>query len=379
MGLKLMIWRLYTRLMQMVFPKERIWLYGDRLDSTDNAFYQFQYDTEQKDNVVRYYLWGSGALPKALQKYKKQVVIFGSLRHKLLYLRCEKILSSFSQFSLIHPFSRPAVKGLSKATRFEVLYLQHGVLHAKLPDLYHRDNLPCERMVISTAFERQNMLENYGFEEKDLLLTGMARYDFLRPEKKPQRRILYSPSWRKNLIGPLIRNVREPYYNTLFTSRYFNELQAFLNSPRLAALLEKHNLTLDFQSHPIFRVYDGTFMINNPRVRIGGAADLNPYQVMITDYSSIALDFVYLERPLLYFVPDYQNFLEGQTHSYSELHIPLEEAFGPLAETEEGLLAELEALAARDFAPAPVYAQRMHEFFSDRNATHRKALYDTLI
>lgn len=378
MGFKQKLLRLYARWMRRIRAGERIWLYVDRLDGTDNALYQFQHDITQEDGVERYYVYGRGTVPELAGKYKRRVLTFASLRHKLLYLRCEKIISSFSQFSLIHPFSRPAVKYFRPDTRFEVIYLQHGVLHAKLPALYHRKNIPCDRMVISTEFERRNMTENYGFAEHDLIFTGMARYDFLHPERAPERRILYAPSWRKNLIGEYKNNQREPLYDDFLASLYFRQVQAFLNSPRLAEFLERHDLTLDVQNHPIFRCYSGMFLIESPRVRLGGAPDLNPYQVMITDYSSIALDFVYLQRPLLYFVPDYQDFLAGRTHSYNELHIPLEEAFGPLAQTEEELLAALEDLAARGFAPAPEHKQRMDEFFANREDTHRKALYDTL-
>ena len=380
MGLKLKLLRLYARVMRKLRPGEKIWLYIDRLDSTDNAFYQFQHDLEQRDGVARYYICESpDKLAGATGEQRRRALAFGSRRHKLLYLRASKIITAFSQYSLIHPFSREAVKALGGSAHFEVIYLQHGVLHAKLEFLYHKKNIPCDRMVISTDFERLNMVANYGFDVKELIETGMARYDFLFPERPPERRILLSPSWRKNLIGEFVQNKREPLYEKFLASRYFTETQAFLNSPRLAEFLEKHDLTLDFQSHPIFRGYDGLFLIDSPRVHLGGAPDLNPYLAMITDYSSIALDFVYLERPLLYFVPDYEDFLAGRTHSYQELHIPLEEAFGPLAQTQDELMAALEELAARDFAPEAVYWERMHGFFECREAVHRRGLYEVLM
>ncbi|MCL2494577.1 MAG: CDP-glycerol glycerophosphotransferase family protein [Oscillospiraceae bacterium] len=383
--LKIILLALYARLMRRLRPGERVWLYTDRLDSVDNAFWQFQHDLAQRDGVRRFYVCEKPDKLDAPEKERKHAIAFGSWKHRLLYLRCEKILTSFSQYSIIHPFGKPTVKALGDVLRFEVIYLQHGVLHARLEALYHKKNIPCDRMVISTDFERLNMVSNYGFGVGELICTGMARYDLLLPARPPERRILLSPSWRQNLIGPFVENRRQPLHEAFLSSRYFTETQAFLNSPRLAAFLEQHGLTLDFQSHPIFRGYDSLFLIDpapeghSPRVHLGGAPDLNPYLAMITDYSSIALDFVYLERPLLYFVPDYEDFLAGRTHSYKELHIPLEGAFGPLARTQEALLDALEALAARDFAPEELHRERMSAFFHSREATHRKALYDVLI
>ena len=98
---------------------------------------------------------------------------------------------------------------------------------------------------------------------------------------------------------------------------------------------------------------------------------------MITDYSSIVFDFVYLQRPILYFVPDYEQFRAGVTHSYFKLDLPLEEGFGEVTETADELVSCLEKLAANKFVPEKVYDDRMKNFFITKE-NHCEKLYELL-
>ena len=138
-------------------------------------------------------------------------------------------------------------------------------------------------------------------------------------------------------------------------------------------------MTLDFKNHPIFADYDKLFDVKNPRVRVTqDKNEMQDYLAMITDYSSIVFDFVYLNRPILYFVPDYEQFRAGVTHGYNMLDLPLEEGFGDVTENCEQLLEALEYLAANDFVPKPVYAERTEKFFTSRANDHASTLYEAV-
>ena len=84
-------------------------------------------------------------------------------------------------------------------------------------------------------------------------------------------------------------------------------------------MLEKNDLYLDFKNHPIFKCYNHLFDIKNDRVCTDNFdTNMDEYRLMITDYSSIVFDSVYLNCPVLYFVPDYELFLAGVSHNYSK-------------------------------------------------------------
>ena len=251
--------------------------------------------------------------------------------------------------------------------------------HNFLPLLYTKEKANVDKVVISSEFERENFKKIYNFNESELIMSGMPRFDTIDTEKKAQRKILFSPSWRKNLIGEYENNTRVLYVDKFKESVFYKEINAFLNSEKLAEILEKYDLTLDFKNHPIFADYDKLFEVSNPRVRVTqDKNEMQDYLAMITDYSSIVFDFVYLNRPIVYFVPDYEQFKAGITHGYNQLDLPLEEGFGDVNENFEQLTESIEYLASHNFEPKPVYAERMENFFVSRKKDHAESLYNAV-
>ena len=372
---------LYRKMSKRFKKEEEIWLYCDRENIFDNAYYQFLHDFEKNDGIKRYYIIDNLKEKSRYfnSKQKKYLVNFKSLKHKILFLNCSKIFTSFNSLSIFSPFDGLPLKWYSDITDYEIIYLQHGILHARLPLLYTKEKANIDKVVISSEFERENFKRIYNFKESDLIMSGMPRFDAIDTEKKAQRRILFSPSWRKNLIGEYENNTRELFEDKFLVSPFYTQINEFLNSEKLAQLLEKYDLTIDFKNHPIFRDYDRFFDVKNPRVRVTqDKNEMQDYLAMITDYSSIVFDFVYLNRPILYFVPDYEQFKAGITHNYNLLDLPLEEGFGDVTQTCDELLASLEYLCKNNFEPKPVYGERMEKFFNSRAKDHAAMLYEAV-
>jgi CDP-glycerol glycerophosphotransferase len=79
---------------------------------------------------------------------------------------------------------------------------------------------------------------------------------------------------------------------------------------------------------------------------------------VITDYSSVMFDYADLDRPMVFHVPDYEDYVGKSRGSYFDL---AEVAPGPLTRTEEELftaLTDLDALKDR-------YAER-HRAFAEQ-------------
>lgn len=371
----------YRKIAEKNATDKRIWLYIDREGIFDNAYQQFVHDFNINNGIERYYVVDN--LKKDDTHFtsaqKKRLVKFKSFKHKMLFFNCEKVLTSFNSLSIMSPFDGLPLRWYSDIIKCEFVYLQHGILHARLPMLYTKDKANVDKVVISSEFERENFKRIYNFKDADLLASGMPRFDAMATDVKPGKKLLFSPSWRKNLIGNYENNTRQLFEDRFLASSFYKEINAFLNSPELAALLEKYDYTLDFKNHPIFRDYDRYFKVDNPRIRVTQEIDeMQNYALMITDYSSIVFDFVYLGRPIMYFVPDYEMFRAGVTHDYNSLDLPLEEAFGPLSVNAQGLLSDLEKLIKNNMEPDEVYLKRCREFFITKS-DHCKKLYELLI
>ncbi|MBO5859469.1 MAG: CDP-glycerol glycerophosphotransferase family protein, partial [Clostridia bacterium] len=143
--------------------------------------------------------------------------------------------------------------------------------------------------------------------------------------------------------------------------------------------LEKYDLYLDFKNHPIFKCYNPLFEVTNKRVCLDGFdTNQDEYRLMITDYSSIVFDSVYMNCPIIYFVPDYDQFKAGVSHGYRKLDLPLEEGFGPFTRTADELLDSLEKYAADNFVPVDPYKGRMENFFLHKDTDCRERLYKAI-
>lgn len=376
---------LYNRMLALSVKKntERIWIYLDRYGIFDNAYYQFRHDFGKNDGVKRYYIINDCDLDAAEEKFteeeRKNLVVFHSAQHKKLYFCCEKLITGFSNLSNVCPFGGAAMRWYTDLTKFEMIYLQHGILHASLMKMYAREFCVVDRVTVSSGFEVKNFTENYGYTEDQMIRSCMPRYDKMEISGEKKNRILFSPSWRSNLIGNLIDNDREELPDIFVQSDFFKQVSAFLNSEKLHDMLEKNDLYLDFQNHPIFKCYNHLFKITNDRVSTEKTdTKQDEYRLMITDYSSIVFDSVYLNCPIIYFVPDYDLFLAGVSHNYRKLDLPLEDGFGPFAHDADELVAYLEEYIKNGFVPCEPYASRMKDFFLYRDNNCCDRLYEAI-
>lgn len=357
-----------------------IWIYQDSGDILDNGYYQFKHDFK-KDKTKRFYVYNQpkkAIKEKFTKEERKYLVKYRSLKHKILFLNSDYIITSYAETKTYMPF-RINKKAYCYITHYKLVYLQHGVLLAKLLNLYSKEYSKIDKFVISTNFEKENLIKNYHYNESDLIEAGMPRYDFQDLYKVPQNKIIYCPSWRANLIGyHNNKGKRDINEKEFLNSIYYCEINKFLNSKELEEILTKNNLTLDVKLHPIFKPYQNYFKINNKNINIiSGEVRLEDYKLFITDFSSYQFDFARLNRPILYYVPDMDPFKAG-LHSFRELNLEYKDAFGPLTLNYNDCIENIEKVIKNEFRSEKIYQDRMEGLFIFKDKEQRKRIYEKL-
>ena len=362
------------------YHDKKIWLYYDCSGvEKDNGYYQFCNDIKKDDGITRFYIYANGiAEHKYLfEGFKESVIEFGSTIHKLLFLASDRIITAYIEDKNINPFANDEYSLVKRFVNHQVVYLQHGILHAHLPWKYAPGRIGADRIVVSSNYELENFHNTYHFPEYMLVPSGMSRFEIIDKNCPQTEKILFAPSWRNHLIGAAVGNKWTLTESAFLSSDYFKGINSFLNNRQLETILEKYGLTLDFKIHPIFVPYLPLFENTNERVNfITEQIKEEEYKIVITDFSSFIFDFVYLKRPIIYYVPDYTDFKAGM-NQYWELDIPFDKAFGKLVLTENALIKEIEKICINGFEAEEIYKERAQGFFIE-NSSCTEELYKYL-
>lgn len=360
---------------------KKIWIYSDRVGVFDNAYIQFKHDLKIKDGIKRYYAL-DGNIHKCKDKFngkeRKHVLKFGSLKHKILFMKSDKIITSFSNLQEYCPLSTN-FQYYKDVFKYDLIYLQHGVLHATYIKTYSKEFTPIDKILISSEFERDNFINKYKYSEKDLICTEMPRFDEQVINTTPENKIIFAPSWRYYLMGKMVDRKRSINKDKFMKSTYYKEIIKFLTDEKLLTVLNQNNLIIDFKLHPIFEPYKNCFnKIINKNITVSiGNTDLTKYKAFITDFSSFQFDYVNIGRPIIYFVPDMKEFKAG-LHAYRELDLKHEDAFGKLCLTGTEAVNEVTKLINNNFQMEPIYKRRMDTFFF-KVKNRKDELYKALI
>ena len=222
---------------------------------------------------------------------------------------------------------------------------------------------------VASRMEQDHKAE-WGFPRSKLPITGLARWDAMlnaRTDGSAQRNrplILYAPTSR-------------PWHSDADVSPTgaFGPVYDFLQSDGLRSLLDAGAFDLAVYFHQITRyrfgsldwlpegAYPATSEASLPNL-IAGAS------LVISDYSSILWDALYLDTPVCFFQFDREAH-ERERGSYIDLSTRL---FGPNVGTVSELITEIEAAASDGFQMLPWvedrqrWQERAFEFRGPGNA-----------
>ena len=169
----------------------------------DNGFYFFKYCMEnlpesEKDRI--YYVIDKKAPDyQYVRQYGRHVLNFLSLKH-MVYLMGARVLISSDTKAHAYAWHSPNSIYRNMLKRKENVFLQHGVIAFKCchQGLRKKSVNASNLFVVSSDVEKKIILDKFGYDDSEVIVTGLARWDVLEDKSVGQEReILLMPTWRK--------------------------------------------------------------------------------------------------------------------------------------------------------------------------------------
>lgn len=361
--------RIFYLLLYPYYKNKRIWLFMDKIESADdNAEHLYRYAITQNDSIKKYF-----TLDKNSKDFKRlsklpNLVPFNSLKHKLMYFFAEKIISSHPDDEILNPVINKNESSYAGLITSDKIFLQHGVTKDNVSVWLKKFEKNVKLITTVSDKEKESFIdEGYNYNENIIKVLGFPRFDNLE-KTETKKQILIMPSWRKKLLYASNDQIKE--------SQFFKNINALINNLDLIEIAQKYNYKIIFKPHP--RVYDFIELFDtNEYITI----DQNTtYQdlfkdsdLLITDYSSVAFDFAYTEKPVIYYqyANDY-NFEEGY-FKYKTM------GFGEVTDNQKELTDTVEDYLKNNCEMKDKYVKRVHSFYKYKDKNNSKRVYDAIL
>ncbi|RTJ90591.1 CDP-glycerol glycerophosphotransferase family protein [Campylobacter jejuni] len=355
---------------QKRLPKSNIWLLMDRdYEADDNAEHLYRYIMQNHpEQEIIFALRKESSDWKRLEKEGFALVDFGSFKFERIIKKSSKVICSHTDEYLMRYIT----------SRQQFIFLQHGVILNDLSRWLNSKKI--DLFVTSTQAEYDSMVNDYNrykFGKKEVLLTGLARHDtLLKNNKSDTKQILIMPTWRANIVGSITNSSKRDLKENFKQSEYFQKWNSLLNNDGLKKLCELHSYAIVFNPHPNIIPYLKEFNLPS-YIKIANQNESLQVlfcnsSLMITDYSSVAFEMAYLEKPVIYYQFDKEEFFTSHTLQKGYFDYK-KDGFGSVVENEENLLKELEILLKNNCKPFGVYKDNIDStfVFKDRRCCER--------
>ena len=349
-----------------------LWLIcEDGNTARDNGYHFFKYVRNEHPNDYCFYVIDKNS--KEYEKVKKyeNIIQFKSVKHWLYYMSAEYNIS-------IHKHGNPCQSFFFIIHVIFNLYnnrvfLQHGIIKDNI-EYIHYKNAKFKIFICGAKKEYEYVSSTYGYPEGSVVYTGLARFDELHDNKTNIDQILIMPTWR-NWLGGNRTNKTE-----FINSDYYKKWQSILNNQKLIKYLDSQNKIIYFYVHQHAQKYIDLFKTKSDRIKIIDNSTLDiqyllkTSSLLVTDYSSVFMDFAYMKKPVIYYQFDYKKFrnehLKEGYWSYEK------DGFGPIYEKEDKLIDSIINIESINWSK---YRSRIDSFFERNDKKNCERIYDILI
>ena len=362
-----------------LYKKKRphLWLVCEsENEARDNGYWLFRYLCEKQPQVDAVYAINTGSKEYSRVAPLGKTVEYGSFRHWIYYLAAEANISSqkYGKPNAAVCYLMEVVLGWLRNTR---VFLQHGVIKDDLPFL-HYDKKSMSLFCCAAKPEYEFVRDTFGYPEGTVQYLGLCRFDPLHSCVADKNLVLIVPTWRMWLE----RKSGQEGENDFLSGDYYRHWSSFINSEALFELLNKYGKRAVFCLHRNMEKYEHHMRSKHNNVQVLGwrEADItgliHTAGTLITDFSSVYMDFAYMKKPVVYYQFDIEEFRKGHLpRGYFEYE---RDGFGPVCEDEDSLIRAMEEVFLNECRMTEEYENRVDRFYTVHDDKNCERTYEAI-
>jgi CDP-glycerol glycerophosphotransferase len=346
-------------------------------EARDNGYHFFKYMCEKQPQQKCFYAIKQKSVDAKKLWELGETIEYGSIRHWLAYFLCEYNISSQKGGKPNAPMC--AFMEMNGIFKPQNVFLQHGITKDHAKWLY-ADKCKFKYFITAAIPEDQMIREDYGYPEGIVQLTGFPRYDALDSTDTKKNRVLIMPTWRYwfNLKSKGGDDVKEDFLQ----SDYLKKWLAFLNDQALEELADKYNLEIIFFLHRNMQRYIAAFSEVKKHINIASWKKydiqklIRTSAIMVTDYSSVYFDMIYMEKPILFYQFDEVEYRKYQyQEGWFDYH---NNVFSDSYSEKDELINKLKDFAENKFIVDDNYLDGCRAIFKYLDTNNSKRIYELL-
>jgi CDP-glycerol glycerophosphotransferase (TagB/SpsB family) len=214
------------------------------------------------------------------------------------------------------------------------------------------------------------MHNHLGFDYKYLEVTGYARFDGLKDNSKGEKEIMIMPTLGAGMIDLTVKTFQE--------STLLKNLSTLFYNKELGSFLERKKYIIKLILHPSMNKYFKYIKTNSKNIVIlkPGAESIDQMlcnaKLLITDYSSIAWDMLYMGKEVIFY--DFSD-AERNFNSYINLDTKMP---GYKAKNIEDLVSLIASEEENNFKIPEKFEKEIGKYFAFNDSNNSQRIWSAI-
>ena len=352
---------------------DTVWLIGEyTVSARDNGIHFYHYMLENHPEINVYYVIEKNSEDRDNLNSSK-VVEYGSYQHFEVASRAKVLVFSHMANYLI-PKINAITAYKNRYQSYLKVFLQHGVIATTTSmNMMRKEIRQYNLFNVSSDFEKKIITKHLHYNEDDVMVCGLPRWDRLHTEKRTSNTILIIPTYRNDLEQATDENFIE--------SDYFKFWNTLLSNKKFIKYIEENNIKVQFFIHIILSRFIDMFKINSQNISLKNSDNLQDLLLncgmLVTDYSSVSFDALFQSKPVVYVPFDFEQMISmrgGEQYIDYKKDLP-----GTICTTVDSTVNEMIVRVESGWIIDDKYKDRRLKFFEYIDNKNSKRVYQSIL